>query len=185
MNQNYAVIGYILQFCIDLKEFTEKIKITVNTKGYDIELGSKNLSIIIGFIGKTTNALSLKCIMEFDDIVKTFGSKTVNMVEAKPVKVDYLLGWEWELLQINKPIIKYPTSSSLYENQDGSASITFRNYKIVNVEVELVSEIESVNVITIQEDILLNIKTEENLYKNSKLINIMLEEFSNPTLLVE
>ena len=185
MNQNYAVIGYILQFCIDLKEFTEKIKITVNTKGYDIELGSKNLSIIIGFIGKTTNALSLKCIMEFDDIVKTFGSKTVNMVEAKPIKVDYLLGWEWELLQINKPVIKYPTSSSLYENQDGSASITFRNYKIVNVEVELVSEIEYVNVITIQEDILLNIETEENLYKNSKLINIMLEEFNNPTLLVE
>ena len=77
MNQNYAVIGCIPQFCIDLKEFTEKIKITVNTKGYDMEVGSKNLSIAIGFIGKTTNALSLKCMMEFDDIVKTFGSKTV------------------------------------------------------------------------------------------------------------
>ena len=80
MNQNYAVIGCIPQFCIDLKEFTEKIKITVNTKGYDMEVGSKNLSIAIGFIGKTTNALSLKCMMEFDDIVKTFGSKTVNMI---------------------------------------------------------------------------------------------------------
>ena len=80
MNQNYAVIGCIPQFCIDLKEFTEKIKITVNTKGYDMEVGSKNLSIAIGFIGKTTNALSLKCMMEFDDIVKTIGSKTVNMI---------------------------------------------------------------------------------------------------------
>ena len=50
MNQNYAVIGCIPQFCIDLKEFTEKIKITINTKGYDMELGSKNLSIAIGFI---------------------------------------------------------------------------------------------------------------------------------------
>ena len=80
MNQNYAVIGCIPQFCIDLKEFTEKIKITINTKGYDMELGSKNFSIVIGFIGKTTNALSLKCMMEFDDIIKTFGSKVVNMV---------------------------------------------------------------------------------------------------------
>ena len=122
-------------------------------------------------------------MMEFDDIVKTFGSKTVNMIEAKPVNIDYLLGREWELPQINKPIIKYPTSSSLYENQDGSASITFGNYKTVNVEVESDSEIENVNVI--QEDILLNIETVENLYKNSELVNIMLEEFSNPTLLDE
>ena len=50
MNQNYIVIGCIPQFCIDLKEFTEKIKITINTKGYDMELGSKNFSIAIGFI---------------------------------------------------------------------------------------------------------------------------------------
>ena len=39
MNQNYAVIGCIPQFCIAIKEFIEKIKITVNTKGYAIELG--------------------------------------------------------------------------------------------------------------------------------------------------
>ena len=34
MNQNYAIIGCIPQFCIDLREFTKKIKITINTKGY-------------------------------------------------------------------------------------------------------------------------------------------------------
>ena len=84
-----------------------------------MELGSKNLNVAIGFIRKTTNTLSLKCMMEFDDIVKTFGSKAINMIQAKPVKIDYLLGQEWELPQINKPVIKYPTSSSLYENKDG------------------------------------------------------------------
>ena len=91
-------------------------------------------------------------MMEFDDIGKTFGSKAVNMIEAKLVNIDYLLGREWELSQINKPVIKYPTSSSLYE----SASITFGNYKTVNVEVESDSEKETVNVI--QEEILLNIE---------------------------
>ena len=130
-----------------------------------MELRSKNLSIAIEFIIKTSNALSLKCIMEFDDIVKTFGSKTINMIEVEPVKINYLLGRDWELPQINKPVIKYLTSSSLYENQDGSVSITFGNYKTVNVEVESNSEIEFVNVM--QEDILLNIKIVENLYKNS------------------
>ena len=60
-----------------------------------------------------------------------------------------MLGREWELPQINKLVIKYPTSSSLYENQDGSSSITFGNYKIVNVEVESNSEIEFLNIITI------------------------------------
>ena len=54
-----------------------------------MELGSKNLSITIRFIRKITNALSLKCMMEFDDIVKTFGSKAVNMIEAKPLNIDY------------------------------------------------------------------------------------------------
>ena len=58
-----------------------------------------------------------------------------------------------------------------------------RNYKTVNVEVESDSEKETVNVI--QEEILLNIETIENLYKNSKLVNVMLEEFSNPALLEE
>ena len=69
------------------------------------------------------------------------------MIETKFVKIDYLLGWEWELAQINKPVIKYLTSSSLYENQDGSASITFGNYKTINVKVKSDSEMESVNVI--------------------------------------
>ena len=32
--------------------------------------------------------------MEFDDIVKTFGSKTINMIEVEPVKINYLLGRE-------------------------------------------------------------------------------------------
>ena len=68
-------------------------------------------------------------MMKFDDIVKTFGSKTVNMIEAKPLELNYLLGREWELPQINKPDTKYPTFSSIYENKDRSASITFGNYK--------------------------------------------------------
>ena len=57
-----------------------------------------------------------------------------------------MLGREWELPQINKPVIKYLTSSSLYENQDGSASLTFGNYKTINVEVESDSEMETINV---------------------------------------
>ena len=59
-----------------------------------MELSSKNLSVAVGFIGKSTNALSLKCMIEFDDIVKIFGSKTVNMIEAKPLEINYLLGRE-------------------------------------------------------------------------------------------
>ena len=64
-----------------------------------------------------------------------------------------MLGQEWELHQINKPVIQYPTSSSLYENQDESASITFENYKTINIEVESDNEIETANII--QEKILL------------------------------
>ena len=153
-----------------------------------MELGSKNLSVTIGFIGKTTNALSLKCIMEFDDIIKNFGSKTVNMIKAKPLEINYLLGREWELPQINKSKTKYPTSSSIYQNKDGSASITFGNYKTINIELDSDSETESihVNVVNIEEqEIVLNIETVENLYRNSELIYRMLEEFENPKLLDE
>ena len=100
-----------------------------------MEPGSKNLSVAIGFNGKTTNALSLKCMMEFDDIVKTFGSKTLSMIESKPLEINYLLGREWELPEINKSKTKYPTSSSIYQNKDGSASITVGNYKTINIYV--------------------------------------------------
>ena len=55
-------------------------------------------------------------MMEFD-VVKTFKSRVVDMIEAKPMKVDYLLGWEWKLHQINEPVIRYLTSSNLYENK--------------------------------------------------------------------
>ena len=153
-----------------------------------MELGSKNLSVAIGFIGKTTNALSLKCMMEFDDIVKTFGNKAVNMIEAKPLEINYLLGQECELPQINKPKTKYPTSSSIYQNKDGSACITFGNYNTINIEPESDSETESihVNVVNIEEnEILLNIESVENLFRSSELFDIMLEEFEIPKLLDE
>lgn len=71
-------------------------KIIVNTKGYDMQLESKNLSIAVRFIGKTTKALNLKYIIEFDDVVKTF--------EVKPIDVNSLLEREWELSQLSKPI---------------------------------------------------------------------------------
>ena len=45
-----------------------------------MELGSKNLSITIGFIGETTNDLSLMCMMTLDDILKSFGRTVVNMI---------------------------------------------------------------------------------------------------------
>ena len=91
-----------------------------------------------------------------------------------------MLGQEWELPQINKPVKKYRTSSSLYENQDESASITFENYKTINIEVESDNEIKTANII--EEKILLNIETVKKLYKNLELVNIMLEEFNNPKL---
>ena len=118
-----------------------------------MELGSKNLSIHIGFIGKTKTILSLKCMMEFDNIVKTFGSRVVNMIEAKPVEINYLLGREWEPPHVNKPETKFPTSSSIYETKDGSSSISFGNYKTINIEPESDSETESVpvNVVNIEE----------------------------------
>ena len=75
-----------------------------------------------------------------------------------------------------------------HQNKDGSASITFENYKTINIEPESDSETESihVNVVNIEEQkIVLNIEIIENLYRNSELIDRMLEEFENPKLLDE
>ena len=44
---------------------------------------------------------------------------------------------------------------------------------------------KSIKITIIEENILLNIETVENLYRYSKLVNIMLEEFNNPTILLE
>ena len=55
MNQNYLVIGCIAQFCIDLKEYLYQIKIIVNTKVYNMEVGSKNLIIVYYRIHRKNN----------------------------------------------------------------------------------------------------------------------------------
>ena len=124
------------------------------------------------------NLVSLKYLCEYETTIKEtyeeyFSTetvvKTVNMIEAKPLEINYLLGREWELPQINKPETKYPTSSSIYQNKDRSSSITFGNYKTINIEPESDSETESehVNVVNIEEpEIVLNIETVENLYRN-------------------
>ena len=65
---------------------------------------------------------------------------------AKRLEINYFLGREWELPQINKPETKYPTSSSIYKNENGSASITFGNYKTINIELESNSETKSIHV---------------------------------------
>lgn len=65
------------------------MKIVVNTKGYDMQLESKNLSIAVRFIGKTIKALNLKYIIEFD-VVNTFEVKPIDVTIQTYIKIPNL-----------------------------------------------------------------------------------------------
>ena len=103
--------------------------------------------------------------MEIVEVIKPKENETISKIEFFEVENldENSLNNEKEKHEsINKPETKYPTSSSIYQNKDGSASINFGNYKTINIESEFDNETESehVNVVNIEEpEIVLNIET--------------------------
>ena len=88
--------------------------------------------------------------LELHSLLKTLGIKAVNMIEAKPIEINYLLGQEWEPPQINKPKTKYPTFSSIYENKDvktfGITAVNMIEAKPIEINYFLGQEWEPVQI---------------------------------------
>ncbi|CAL8993865.1 unnamed protein product [Prunus brigantina] len=102
----------------------------------------KNLSISLMYVGKISDCYNYKFNVEFQNLVQTFGSKHVNMIEAKPVDNSFLEGTEWILPNLQVAKNKQLDKAQIFENRIGEAVVRFTNYKQINDIEDLESESE-------------------------------------------
>ena len=84
---NNGGISYISpEFMMNLKEFRKKIKIGLQTKGYEEMQNGKNLLMCIGFLGKTTDNSNTRFKLQIKDVVELMENKGIKLV--KPIKIN-------------------------------------------------------------------------------------------------
>ena len=129
-----------------INDFSKYIKVSIRTKNYNMKGEYKNLCISLMYIGKVSDKYDHKFNLEFQNLVQTFGSKHVNMIEAKPVDNSFLEGTQWILPNLQVTRNKQPDKVQIYETSTGNATIRFSNYKkLENIE-EDESEIKNENI---------------------------------------
>ena len=122
-----------------INEFSKYIKVSIRTKNYNMKGEYKNLCISLMYIGKVSDRYNHKFNLEFQNLVQTFGSKQVNMIEAKPVDNSFLEGTQWTLPNLQVAQNRQPDKVQIYETSTGQATIRFSNYK----QLEKIEEDES------------------------------------------
>ena len=142
LSTNLAVIGCIPNYVMTTREFSKYIKVCIRTKNYNMKGEYKNLLVNLMYVGKVSDKFNHKCNIEFNNLVQTFGSKHVNMIEAKPVDNSFLEGTEWTLPNLQTARNKQPERAQIYENSLGQATVRFSNYKQINNLDDLESEAE-------------------------------------------
>lgn len=135
LSSNLAVIGCIPNYVMTIKEFSKHIKVSIRTKNYNMKGDFKNLVINLMYVGKVSDKFNYKFNVEFQNLVQTFGSKHVNMIEAKPVDNSFLEGTQWLLPNLQGSKNRQPDKAQIFENHLGEASVRFTNYRqIENIE---------------------------------------------------
>lgn len=100
MNENKGIFYCIPNFLMSIKDFSNHVKIGIQTKGYEDMKEGENLSVCIGFLGRRFSTgivvkYKLKKIKEFVDIM---GSKGIKMIRPlKNFSAEELAGLEWNL----------------------------------------------------------------------------------------
>lgn len=87
------------------------------------------MCISLMYIGKMSDKYNHKFNLEFQNLVQTFGSKHVNMMEAKPVDNSFLEGNQQILPNLQVAKYRQPDRVQIYEISTGKATIRFSNYR--------------------------------------------------------
>lgn len=126
MDDNYAVVGCIPNFSMNLIEFLKYIKIMFKSKNYDMIPEVNNIAVAIGLIGKLHDDSSVGFLLQIEKLVESFASRGINMILAK--NIETLKFEDWELGNISKRRDKEleATSGHTYTNVQGFAVASFQ-----------------------------------------------------------
>ena len=79
MNQNRGIFYLSPDYFMSIKDFCKYYEIGILTKGLD-NMEGETLALCIGFIGQTSNNISIKYKINIKDIVKLMASKGIKII---------------------------------------------------------------------------------------------------------
>ncbi|KAK2663017.1 hypothetical protein Ddye_001591 [Dipteronia dyeriana] len=114
LRNKVAVVGCLPDIDIDINEFCRKIKLSIQTKGFDMNAEYKNLRIKIFVLGRCYNKYHKKFRFINKSIVEHFHSDYVKMQIPKKLNSSELKGMEWKLPELETQSIEIPEDSTIY-----------------------------------------------------------------------
>jgi hypothetical protein len=104
-------------------------KIRDVTKGYE-EFNGTNLLLSIEFIGRLTNKSRTKYKVNVNSVIQSMQSKGIKFKSPLTIGSEERVGEEWNISElIENKILQQPTDYISYQNNMGSTSIRFMDYK--------------------------------------------------------
>ena len=101
---------------MDINEFCEHIKLSVQTKRYKINAKYKNLRMKTFFLGKLYNKYYKNFTFESKNIVNCFKSQYVEMIVPKKLSSSKLNGLQWILPKLEQDnMLKVPETNYIYK----------------------------------------------------------------------
>jgi hypothetical protein len=117
-----------------VQEFIEKMSFDFQTKGYE-EFKGTNLLISIEFIGRLTNKSMTRYKVNVNDVIQSMQSKGIKFMSPLAIGSKERAGKEWNISElIENKILQQPTDYLSYQNNMGSTSIRFVNYKLRSLD---------------------------------------------------
>lgn len=129
MNENRLITYIAPDLMMPIQEFIEKMSFGFQTKGYE-EFKGTNLLVSIEFVGRLTNKSRTRYKVNVNDVIQSMQSKGINFMSPLTISSEERAGEEWNIGElIESKTLQQPLDYISYENNKGSTSIRFINYK--------------------------------------------------------
>lgn len=126
---NNGGISYISSnFMMNLNEFGNKIRIGIQTKGYEKMHSGKNLLMCVGFLGKMTDNSNTRFKLQIKDVVEVMENKGIKLIKPIKISPEEYAGLEWKLGDFKEKEALIPNDHLIYTNSKGEPSIRFTDY---------------------------------------------------------
>jgi hypothetical protein len=129
MDENSLITYIAPDLIMSVQEFIEKMSFGFQTKGYE-EFKGNNLLLSIESIGRLTNKSKTKYKINVNNVIQSMQSKGIKFMSPLTIGSEERVGEEWNINElIENKILQQPTDYISYQNNMGSTSIRFMDYK--------------------------------------------------------
>jgi hypothetical protein len=129
MNENRLIIYIAPDLIMPVQELIEKMSFSFQTKGCE-EFKGTNLLVSIEFIGRLMNKSRTKYKVNMNNVIQSMQSKGIKFMSLLTIGFEERAGEEWNMSELTEnKILQQPTNYISYQNNMGSTSIRFMDYK--------------------------------------------------------